>query len=393
MVPTKFISSSLFPLAGFMIQVRAAKLDLFPRQTSPAERFGQALAPSSPAVTAAPQLRRARTDPDLLFARDVGTDTCGYISGTGTWYPLTCGADYTCTNSGDYRGCCQGATCSSSTNYYTSCLDATAPACSASVGPNTLCCTFETSYPYCLTYLWSTTASPGDVFTQYNCDQSTFSGGYFLQAEKPSITSASTSTSDDDDDTTIPSETATSSGSAALIPTSNPQTSDSSRGASIGTIVGGIVGGVAVLGLLVLLAFFLIRKKKSSNTPHMQMQQGDPGPPPGAPTFTDPRYSVFTAHPNPQNNGPLSPMSGYPSPSGSPAPYMNTVGGMAAYNQQSDQEQYSQQGMMQPQQMGSTHAGVKDLYGGSGSPPPRETVVEMSSDNPVGTHGNAAELA
>ncbi|KAK9420677.1 hypothetical protein SUNI508_00768 [Seiridium unicorne] len=337
---------SALHLAALSLPALATEMEHLARQTSPAERFDQAIAPRAPQATPPPQARWAGVDADVLFGRQasLGSDTCGYISGTESFYPLTCGSGYTCTNSGIYRGCCRNTACSASTGYLTTCYDATATECSASsVGVNTLCCTYSASYPYCLTYLWSTTASPGNVFTEFNCDASAFSGQYFLAAETPSTTSTSSSTS-----SSGTSSSSTTSSSAVSAPTPSSSTPSSNSGSSnTGAIVGGVVGGVAVLALIAFGIWFFLHKKKQHPPQQSQMAQsaGYPSPPPpGVPGY-DPRYSYVGAH------GQLSPSAPtYPSPSGSPAQF---YGGQPGHGHESWQGQ-GQQGYMYPENTGHT---------------------------------------
>ncbi|KAI0121000.1 hypothetical protein BJ170DRAFT_688417 [Xylariales sp. AK1849] len=374
----------------------ATRLEHIARQTSPVERYGQAMAPRTPEATAAPfHPRWAAMGMNELFDRaTTGLDTCGYISASDSYYPLTCGTSYTCTNSGDYRGCCQSSLCSASTNFFTRCYDSTASACSGTnVGPNTLCCTYSAAYPYCITYLWSTTASPGAVFTEFNCDASRFSGQYFLAASTPSTTSSSSSTSTTrTTSATTTSSLATASSSPAAVPIPSESSSSSSGGGSstnIGAIVGGVVGGVAVLALIGLGIWFFLRKKKQNNThvaaqeqPQMAQSTGYPSPPPpGAQGSNyDSRYSY--AAPGSQ----FSPTTqGYPSPAVSPAPYYNPQhGGQEAWGQ-------PQGGYMHPQSTGET--GVPKDAGQPGYFEASKDVAEAPAVNPVGTGGHRAELA
>ncbi|KAI0596139.1 hypothetical protein F4775DRAFT_594570 [Biscogniauxia sp. FL1348] len=255
-------------------------------QTAPTSRHDNANIPRpspAPTETPAPERRWAATGVVDLFPRaKVGTDTCGFISEESGYYPLTCGEDYTCTNSQSARGCCSGAECRSSSAFYTRCLDGAAGVClTGTIGPNTLCCTFQTEYPYCITYLWSTTASPGSVFTQYNCDQLTFSGQYFLAAEQPA-----TATSPDG---TISSQSVTPSNAGVPAGTGSGSDNSSSPNTRTGAIVGGVVGGTAGLALLGLAAWFLLARWRRQRKPAYEPPLAAASPPP--PPEYYPRYN------------------------------------------------------------------------------------------------------
>ncbi|KAI1632143.1 hypothetical protein F4809DRAFT_645719 [Biscogniauxia mediterranea] len=281
--------------------------EFVPRQTqsTPTSRHDNANIPRpSPTTTEAPAPERrwaAAGEVDLFPRAKVGTDTCGFISEESGYYPLTCGEDYTCTNSQSARGCCSGTECRSSAAFYTRCLDGAAGVCATgTIGPNTLCCTFQPEYPYCITYLWSTTASPGSVFTQFNCDQLTFSGQYFLAADSPSP-SPSPSSPASSQTPPIPSNSGVPAGSGTDNDSSRPNT-------RTGAIVGGAVGGTAGVALLGLLAWFLLARRR-------RRRQYKPAykPPPAADMSTTtpppPRYNrvssggYYAAVPSPVDMG------------------------------------------------------------------------------------------
>lgn len=74
----------ILPVASFLLPVIATDIGYPARETSPAERYGQAIAERAPRPTPPPQARWAAVDADALFGRaaSTGSDTCGYISGT-----------------------------------------------------------------------------------------------------------------------------------------------------------------------------------------------------------------------------------------------------------------------------------------------------------------------
>ncbi|KAI1879296.1 hypothetical protein JX265_002250 [Neoarthrinium moseri] len=356
------------------------------------------MAPRAPETTTAPfHPRWAGMGMDRLFERagPVGTNTCGYISGTSSYYALTCDDIYTCTNSGSYRGCCSSSACSASTNFYTACYDATAAECSAtSLGSNSICCNIATEYPYCVTYLWSTSVSPGQLFTEFNCDRSAFSGQYFLAATSPSTTSTSSATTRSG---TSASVTISSSAAAVVTPDSSSSSSSGSS-TNTGAIAGGVVGGVVVLALIGLGVWFLLRKKKSvdnDNTspptqpqPDMAQSAGYPSPPPPGTPGYDPRFSFAAAH---SQMSPTTP--GYPSPQGTPSPYYDPQ--LGGYYGAQKSEQGHNASFMYAQSTGG-QAG-KDMPGHDGSiaagPAVPHHYAEMDGQNPVGTIGNRAELS
>ncbi|KAH9885646.1 hypothetical protein F4778DRAFT_787044 [Xylariomycetidae sp. FL2044] len=326
---------SLWPVVvGFVLPSMATMIELGARETSPAQRRGDGFLPGAPpAPTEAPERRRVGGGGgggmELFRRNDLGTDTCGYISGDASYYPLTCGSGYSCTNSGAFRGCCETGECAQSTQFITTCLDATAPACASgtTVGPNTLCCTSQSENPYCLTYLWSTTASPGAVFTQYNCDQASFSGQYVLAADMP--TSASSSRTTTARSKTWAGGVGTSArSSVTVIPGGGDESNRSGRGESntaVGAIVGGVIGGVAALALIGFLAWFLLHnnKKKRKNTAANDDSQPSTGPatdPPAPmgeqrqltpPPVYDPHHSYAPATTSPGQGARSNPHDSY----------------------------------------------------------------------------------
>lgn len=116
----------------------ASAVDMLARQTHAPGGDPVGFAVNPPPLPTSPPSRRFGAMP-ALDARATGANVCGFISGTDSYYPLSCSASNTCTNYGTYRGCCAGSFCSSSENFYTVCHAATEAVCSASVGPQTLC--------------------------------------------------------------------------------------------------------------------------------------------------------------------------------------------------------------------------------------------------------------
>ncbi|KAJ9144536.1 hypothetical protein NKR23_g5778 [Pleurostoma richardsiae] len=394
-----------------------------PLETVAVERPYKVIDGVSPKPTSPPARGRFAMVPELRRDESVGTDTCGYL--TDQWVPMTCGSGYTCTNSGSIRDCCEGGDCATST-FATACMDWTA--CPTSSHPGTYCCTYETKYPYCITYFWQTTATPNRVFTFYNCGAKQVAGQEFLWPTLSTSDSSTSSTSSSTTSTTSPPTTTTTSTTSTTSSTTTT-TIPPNPGPStpVGAIVGGVVGGVAVIALVVLGVFFIMRRNRNrpaadqpgttvssappqggfppaggqpetkfvggpvvtadpnnpyppAYNPHYSIattvppfqQSGSPPPPHdgGAATY-DPRYSYAAATASQQ----LSPVSGgFPSPNsgGSAEPLVSSNNNISSGTEK-----------------GTTAAGTgagEALAGGG-------EAVEVDAVNMRGTGNNRAELA
>ncbi|KAK1756765.1 proline-rich receptor-like protein kinase PERK1 [Echria macrotheca] len=256
------------------------------------DRVGWSPKPTDAPVPPMPPPRFGQMD---LLRRDgftMGTDTCGFVSGFSS-APVTCVRQSAyCTNDGaGNMDCCTGDYSQCSKTMYTTCIDYTASengACS-NKGAKTICCWAQS--PSCYSLVYSTSASPGKVFTILQCQ--TTSGLDTLLATPPAYTisasrRASSSSSESESSTSSSASSTTTDPAAA---TTTPATSSSSS--NTGAIVGGVVGGIAALGLAAfLLFFFLIKKRQQSNAGHagpsipptyMPVNQTPQGfPPPGA---------------------------------------------------------------------------------------------------------------
>jgi hypothetical protein len=108
--------------------------------------------------------------------------------------------------------------------------------------------TYDINYPYCVTYLWATTASPNQVFSLFNCDTHDWAGQQILSAEPFAVTTTGTSSAP---------------GGQATVPANDGSNSTSSNnnsgnsGTPVGAIVGGVIGGLAVIGIVVLGVVFM----------------------------------------------------------------------------------------------------------------------------------------
>ncbi|KAM7201121.1 hypothetical protein V8F33_003533 [Rhypophila sp. PSN 637] len=189
----------------------------------------------------------------------VGSNTCGFFTDDGS--PMWCDKGYSCANIGNIRDCCAGDDCKKS-SFSSVCLDYTNPACS-SYTPGTRCCggPADPQAAYCATYLWATSANPKEIFTLYECDEKQYAGNYSLWAEKPIYVSDMVPISttsrpplpipSSPGDNTNTAQGSNSSGSA-------------NSGPNVGAIVGGVIGGVALIGIFVLVFYYMrIRGRKA----------------------------------------------------------------------------------------------------------------------------------
>lgn len=197
-----------------------------------------------------------------------------------------------------------------------------------------------TNYPECGTILFSSSASPDRTYTNIDCWSAGFGSTYAMQDYPPGLTSSDTTTTTPtpttSPTTTSPTTTTTPPGPTTTTPPPEPGPST-----PIGPIVGGVVGGVAVLGLIGLGIFLIMRRNRHppastaaaqqhqppSDYPPPQMGQVQSSMPtsptgPGVPPAYDPRYSyanpsqqagAYQMSPDP-NTGVFS----HPSPVGSP---------------------------------------------------------------------------
>ncbi|KAM7218434.1 proline-rich receptor-like protein kinase PERK1 [Rhypophila decipiens] len=221
----------------------------------------------------------------------IGTDTCGFVSGT-TANPVTCvqpGAY--CTDDGlGNMDCCTGQYKECTSSMYSACLDYSASekgACE-SAGPRTICCWSEE--PECYTLLMTATATPGQFYSIFQCQ--TFKGVETLYASPPGLSSSSSFFSSSQESTTTSTRTSTSTiqlgGDSTPPPGSNNNdgnSNSSSGSAPLGAIIGGVVGGVAAIGLIAFLFFWLIIRNRRNRD---DVQNGAPRPPPGTDTTPSP---------------------------------------------------------------------------------------------------------
>ncbi|KAM7206108.1 hypothetical protein V8F20_002890 [Naviculisporaceae sp. PSN 640] len=194
----------------------------------------------------------------------VGSNTCGFLTQDGG--ALYCDPGYSCANIGNIRDCCAGNDCKTS-SFSSVCLDYTDPACS-SYTPGTRCCggPADPQAAYCATYLWATSENPREIFTLYECEEKQWAGNFSLWAEKPIFVSdyvpASTTSRPP---LAIPSSPDSSGARSSSSGDSNGSGSGSaSGGLNVGAVVGGVIGGVALVGVFVLVFYYMrIRGRKA----------------------------------------------------------------------------------------------------------------------------------
>ncbi|KAK3357768.1 hypothetical protein B0T25DRAFT_567018 [Lasiosphaeria hispida] len=187
--------------------------------------------------TDAPQLELRAT------TASIGINTCGFFPEDDR--AMTCPEGIACTNIGSYRDCCVGADCTTS-SFNSVCINFDDPAC-GSHSKGTTCCNQDANLPYCGTYIWSTPATPNQVFTLFQCDDKIFSGVAILYPEPRGVVTV-----------TDVSTTSASTSSASTSSTATHAAADSGgSSAPVGAIVGGVIGGLAVIGFVVLGIFYM----------------------------------------------------------------------------------------------------------------------------------------
>lgn len=255
---------------------------------------------------------------DLRRGVEVGTNTCGFFTDEGS--PMICKRGYTCTNIDSYRDCCVGDDCTTST-FATACVDYDDPTCS-NPADGTECCASTDGRPYyCITYLWSTTATTSKTFTLFNCEARKFSNDpQVLLAEPLNSTSSSDPTTVRPANSVSPSTTTkTVVGSSSSAPptdaAANAYSEGGSSGAPVGAIVGGVVGGLAVIGLVVLGIFYMVIRNRRANSSGPAGGAGEPEGGPGGAGGPGQTGSAMSSSNAQLLGSGLSSSSGGPSPS------------------------------------------------------------------------------
>ncbi|KAL1871581.1 hypothetical protein VTK73DRAFT_2010 [Phialemonium thermophilum] len=286
--------------------------------------------PTPPPVYNAVLQRRQGTGSSketFLFAPD---NTCGYISGLPGALFACNGPTETCvliTSSAGITGavgCCDAADC----GLRITCLDYDQISSSSRCDDGCMVDTFtvkctDTTARYCNTASFS-----GNIFDYY-CNSlsistpqavlTTYKGetdGRSFTELVYTPTSSETGTSNTEPSSSV-TETTESSSSATTTSPAQPSESKHSGGHKskpIGAIVGGVVGGLAVVGLVAVGAFYLLRRRGKTATPSdppqpMQQQQS-PAPglgPGGAPVS-------FYGSPDPSKGAEQQFVQTYPTP-------------------------------------------------------------------------------
>ncbi|KAL0940895.1 DUF1620 domain-containing protein [Colletotrichum truncatum] len=293
--------------------IAQAKIYAVPEATTtfdlPLDRFNPH--PTKAPAYAELKRRQATSGTTVLVAPD---NTCGYISGRpGAAY--TCGSVATCLfftanrNNPGRVACCDSQECGARRTCYDQRQVSTLGLCNDGclVDRFTLKCT-NTARPYC-----NTISFPGSVF-DYWCNtleistpqsaQTTYEGQTGRTWEPLALTDDASSSN-----ARIVSTTSRISVSTTLPgPGPGPTTSvnpapEEKSGAPVGAIVGGVVGGIAVIALIGIGIFLILRKKKQDpnqqQTPQQQpqmAQNGYPGPPQGPPGGSPTEYAGTTTH-------------------------------------------------------------------------------------------------
>jgi hypothetical protein len=249
--------------------------------------------------------------------------------------------------------------------------------------------------PFCVTYLWSTTAST-NTFTLIACESVRYTGFPTLAAESPSgtgtttkrTTSTTRSTTSSTSSTSSTSTSGTSTTTGPPGPTNSGDNGGSGGAAPVGAIVGGVVGGLAVIGMGAVALVFFLRKKKSGGSPSV------------------PPSTIGGMPPTPYGSPPPQPMHQTPPPGFPPqAPYggyyQGTPSPSQGYATPGGQQMYATPGGLTPGSPDpSKHYSSVSSEGGfmpmQGTPqhyqPYQPPIAEMGSTNAMGTHGNRAEL-
>ncbi|CAJ2511090.1 Uu.00g067150.m01.CDS01 [Anthostomella pinea] len=279
----------------------------------------------------------------------VGPDnTCGFVDGRpGAAY--TCASDYTCalvtTSSGGAIACCDSSDC----GLRVDCLDYVDIYYSSSCNNGCLADTFTAKctnidYPYCGTvtlfdgiidyYCNSLSIStPEQLYTTYDgeTDGRSFTEVVVTLSSDTFASEATQNSGNDGDDNTqtspinSPAASPSSGGGTKGGSSSSPNSSGSNSGSSksstpIGPIVGGVVGGVAVLALVGLGLFFILRrnkKNKNKDQPAQEMMHQAPGPngptpPVVAGGYQQPPYNNNAPYGQPQYATPTPPAQSPP---------------------------------------------------------------------------------
>ncbi|KAK4173214.1 hypothetical protein QBC36DRAFT_389863 [Triangularia setosa] len=210
----------------------------------------------APTLAAWQKLRRRETDDGI----------CGYFENT-VIPGIYCPPDQTCTNIGNYRGCCSTEDwCTGLDSHPTACVDYTHAACLYPT-PGTLCCDGQDGFGYCRQYHWSTSATPNRTFIVFACMPGKHTDISTLLPTKPSGSSLPTESLNDPSYDDLLRFGGSTFGSST---TELPSIKNEPGGTPVGAIAGGIVSTLAVIGAVIVAIFFMFfRNKKQMAEPKL----------------------------------------------------------------------------------------------------------------------------
>ncbi|KAK3360474.1 hypothetical protein B0T25DRAFT_535712 [Lasiosphaeria hispida] len=349
-----------------------------------------------PAPTPAPVIvrdarkRQATTSSDsTTFTVTKAPDsTCGFLSGS-PGVAITCENHSTCIWEAQYIG---AIFCGFDDNdsSYLRCFErevALNPAsCNDICQSNSfnLLCT-DTASPYCRTY-----AYPSGV-SDYRCAATPVSGPqsvlhtYSDQTDRTFITSAlvdQTTFESSSRTSTVPTSTSTSQTgtrdniggtSTVVIPPTNSPSEGGSSSPPIGAIVGGVVGGLAVIGLVLLGALFLIRRSKTNQGPNTTSNTIPPTGPSQPYVFGGQPQMQQQQYAQSETLGPVSPTSTY-DPTFKGHGSISMASAVSPGPGQMTQDEYNRM----------SYAPPPPGYGQGGSPPPQQVVQQQQQQQQYG---------
>ncbi|KAK0651707.1 hypothetical protein B0T16DRAFT_85173 [Cercophora newfieldiana] len=322
---------------------------------------------------------------DLMRRQSSGNNTCGYINGVfSSASAIVCNSGWECSPSTRLKvmGCCSRNNCVAETQCFNR---AQSRSFTGDDGGRIRLCS-DSRAPFCATGRFTNGAFSS--YTVLFCDASssrTYSLSYFSPTKASSTRSSSRSASRSSSSSSI------SSSSTTETPTPTPPASETQAPASsspAGAIVGGVVGGIAAIGLIVLGAIFLWRRKS----------RDDDGPPPGSIIPGSTAYAAVAQYPPPQEDrtsllmkppyrgsGSVSPYdpsvaSSSPPPGHPPQPYSNMPP-----SPQPPSTPFLQQAHYQPQPYGQQYQQSPPLQ-------PQLQTYQAYSPQPYRPQQNAAEL-
>ncbi|KAK0710856.1 hypothetical protein B0H67DRAFT_583552 [Lasiosphaeris hirsuta] len=244
----------------------------------------------------------------------IGVETCGFFPEDDR--AMSCPPGITCTNIGNYRDCCVGADCTTS-SFASVCLNFDDPSCGTH-NQGTSCCNQDANLPYCGTYIWSTSITPNQVFTLFQCDNKIFSGVAILYPEPHGVVTVT-------DVSTTPAST--SSASSASSTATHAAADSGGSSTPVGGIVGGVIGGLAVIGFVVLGIFYMFfYSRRGQRGAYAAAAKGEPDGSNGHDATPTSTQAPFPPTYNPTAYGGAPPHAYAPSPAISPDSTMPPLG-------------------------------------------------------------------